>query len=263
MNYGKMIDGSKKKRYPVADQFWILVERDFKLKYNSTALGFLWSVLVPVCQGGVYFLVFSSVGRFGVENYLLYMLSGMFLWHFIANCCTSGRRCFVGNGSLIKKTCFPRSLLVWSRVMTEFIHLLLTIPILLLMMLYFGVCPGKSLLLLPVLLAAVFAFAAGLTMIVGVLNLYLRDLERILSVVIQMWFFASPIFYQLNNLRGGFSKYVHFNPAVPFLLEWRDMFYRPAICSGMLLKAVAVGMATLILGLALYRWRERDFAEKI
>lgn len=64
------------------DQIYVLVLRDFKLKYNSTALGFLWSLLVPILQSAVYYVVFSSIARFGIRNYLLYMLSGMFLWYF-------------------------------------------------------------------------------------------------------------------------------------------------------------------------------------
>ena len=117
------------------DQLAVLVSTDFKLKYNSTALGFLWSVLAPTAQAAVYFLVFSNVARFDIPDYFLYMISGMFFWHFFTSCLQISRKCFVTHGALIKKTNFNRSLLIVGMTMTEFLHLLLVIPILLLIML--------------------------------------------------------------------------------------------------------------------------------
>ncbi len=245
------------------EQLYVLVERNFKLKYKSTALGFCWSLLVPLAQAMVYFLVFSNVSRFDIRAYLLYMLSGIFLWHFFTAVMSSSRKCFVGDAALIKKTSFNRALLVVGMTITEFLHLLLTIPILILFMLYYGILPGWSLLNIFVILPAAFLFAMGFAFLIATMNLYLRDIERILSVIIHMWFFASPILYTPENVRGGFAKVIQFNPMLYFMTAWRNVFYQPKTGTEYLGIILAMGCAAAVAGYLVYRRCEPDFAEKM
>ena len=116
------------------DQIRVLVLKDFKLKYNSTALGFLWSLLVPALTSVVYYFVFGIMMRFNAENYLLYLMSGTFLWQFFSSVVMMNGAVLNANAGLLKKTNFNRELLVWGTFFTESIHFILTIPVLLIMM---------------------------------------------------------------------------------------------------------------------------------
>jgi lipopolysaccharide transport system permease protein len=245
------------------DQVFILVWRDFKLKYNSTALGFLWSFLVPGLQAVLYWAVFASVARFGIDNYLLYMISGMFMWHFFSSSVLISRKCFVGNSALIKKTSVNRALLVLSRILTEWLHLLLCIPLLLGIMYFYGVRPSWSLLTLPIVLLSIFFFTLGIAFIVATLNLYMRDLERILSVVVHALFFATPVFYKFGQARGHIGGFLEYNPVAYFILAWRDIFYVPAIHWNTLALISALSVLTTVVGYFVYKYREPDFAEKL
>ena len=123
------------------DQILVLVAKDFKLKYNSTALGFAWSLIVPIFTSLIYFFVFGVVMRWRAEHYLLYLVSGNFMWQFFANVVLANGRVLMGNSTLLKKTSFDRGLLIWGTFFTESIHFLLTIPVLVVIMLCYGVVP--------------------------------------------------------------------------------------------------------------------------
>ena len=245
------------------DQLAVLVSTDFKLKYNSTALGFLWSVLAPTAQAAVYFLVFSNVARFDIPDYFLYMISGMFFWHFFTSCLQISRKCFVTHGALIKKTNFNRSLLIVGMTMTEFLHLLLVIPILLLIMLGYSITPDAALLKLLIVLPAAFFFAMGFAYAIATINLYLRDMERILSIIIHMWFFASPVLNAPENVRGGFVNVIAWNPMLYFLEVWRGIFYRPDTGFEHMLTVVLLSVGAYWCGKLIYRLGEPGFAEQM
>ena len=248
----------------VFDQIYVLVLRDFKLKYNSTALGFLWSFLVPVLQSLVYYAVFNSVARFGIRNYLLYMLSGMFLWYFFSGAVTMSLHCFPGNATLLKKTAFDRSLLVFSRLLTELIHFLLIIPVMFLLMLVYKIVPGWSVLTMPIILLEFFFFTAGICYALATLNVFFRDLERIIGVLLQAWFFMSPIFYHLDNLHGKLRVLVMWcNPISCYMEGWRNIFYDPVWNWKLLAIGVVPALLSWLIGYGIFRHKCDKIAEQM
>ena len=111
------------------DQILVLVSKDFKLKYNSTALGFAWSLIVPIVTSLVYFFVFGIVMQWRAEHYALYLVSGNFMWQFFANVVLTNGRVLMSNSTLLKKTSFDRGLLIWGTFFTESLHFLLLAPV--------------------------------------------------------------------------------------------------------------------------------------
>ena len=243
------------------DQLMVMVDKDFKLKYNSTALGFLWSVITPVAQSLVYYFVFKVVMRFSTPNYLLYLLSGIFLWQFFCNCITMSGGVFLSNAGLMKKTSFNRLLLPFTTLIVESVHFLLTIPILVVIMLCNDIMPTWSLLTLPVVLFNLALFTFGLSLLYGAFNIYFRDLERIVSIILQMWMFLSPVFIPLDNVPEKYRFLFLSNPMTSLLASWRSMFYAPAWDWKSLLISFGVGVVMLLIGLFAYRKREPGFAE--
>lgn len=166
------------------DQISVLIAKDFKLKYNATALGFAWSLIVPFFTSLIYFFVFGVMMRWNAKNYLLYVVSGNFMWQFFANVVMMNGRVLMSNSALLKKTSFDRRLLIWGTFFTESIHFLLTIPVLIGVMWFSGVVPHWT---LPINLVATLLFTLLLSIGVGyayaAINLYFRDLERIMDVL--------------------------------------------------------------------------------
>ena len=247
------------------DQIRVLVLKDFKLKYNSTALGFLWSLLVPALTSVVYYFVFGIMMRFSAENYLLYLMSGTFLWQFFASVVMVNGGILTANAGLLKKTNFNRELLVWGTFFTESIHFLLTVFVLLVMMLCYRVCPHFSAPLnFVVTFLSLMMFSIGLSYAYAAANLYFRDLERIMTIFMMIWMFVTPVFIPVSAVASSAPQYLwvyDINPMARIINLWRDVFYQPAFHPGGYLPVLAIGAATLFVGRWIFRKMEPGFAE--
>ena len=245
------------------DQIRVLVAKDFKLKYNSTALGFLWSLLVPTLTSAVYYFVFGVMMRFSAENYLLYLMSGTFLWQFFSNVIIMSGASLMGNAGLLKKTNFNRELMVWGTFFTESAHFLFTVPVLVVMMLCCGVCPDL-LTLVPnavVVIVSLMFFSVGIGYAYAAINVYFRDLERIMGIVLMMWMFASPVFIPMSGVPEKWLWVYRVNPAAMILEIWRDIFYHPGWHPVVWMPLFGVSLAVLLLGRWIFRKLEPGFAE--
>lgn len=245
------------------DQIAVLIAKDFKLKYDSTVLGFLWSVIIPLLMSGVFFIVFGLMMRWGtVENYLLYLLCGTFLWQFFSNVVMQNGRIMMANAALLKKTAFDRRLLVWGTFFTEASHFILTLPVLVVFMLYFGVRPQISAFVnLALVIPSLALLSVGCGYIYAACNLYFRDLERIMTIVMMMWFYSSPIFIPIQRIPEKLLRYYYLNPMAGILSVWRDIFYRPALHSERFAYIFAVSLAVFLFGRWVFRRLEPRFAE--
>jgi len=244
MNIGilKGRTGLKRELVLRKDQIRVLVSKDFKLKYNSTALGFLWSLAVPLLTSAVYYVVFGILlgacrGPVGARGelakatpyFLLYLMSGTFIWQFFANVVTMNGLVLQGNGGLLKKTSFDRELLIWGTFYTESIHFVLTVPILFIIMLANGIMPDWLTLIpnLVICLVSLTLFAMGLSYAYAACNIFFRDLERIMNIIMMLWMFISPVFISVSIVPPELLWIYNLNPMALILQCWRDIFWSP------------------------------------
>jgi len=245
------------------DQIMVLIAKDFKLKYNSTALGFLWSLLVPAFTSIVYYFVFGIMMRFDAPNYLLYLMSGTFLWQFFSNVVIMDGGVLMANQGLLKKTSFDRELLIRGTFYTESIHFLLTILVLFGLMAFYRQMPDVLTIVpnLIVCMASLFLFATGMGYAYAACNLYFRDLERIMNILLMMWMFCSPVFIPVQTFPDKYKWVLDYNPMAMILQIWRDIFYMPDFHPELYLTLLISSIAVFILGRAVFRKMEPGFAE--
>lgn len=245
------------------DQIAVLVAKDFKLKYDSTWLGFIWSMLIPLLMSAVYYVVFGVMMRWGsVENYLLYLVSGNFLWGFFASVVNQNGTVLLRNAALLKKTSFDRSLLVWATFFTEGAHFLLTIPVLIGIMACFGVRPNGW--MIPnVLLALVpmMMLSVGMGYLYAAINIVFRDLEKIFQIVMMMWLYCSPVFIPISRVPEKFLSYYELNPMCQILMLWRDAFWCPDFHPERLVVLLPTCVIVFLFGRWVFRRVEPRFAE--
>lgn len=245
------------------DQIMVLVIRDFKRKYNSTYLGFFWSLLVPIFTSLVYCVVFQVLIRWSTEHYILYLMSGNFLWHFFNNVITMNGRVLINSAPLLKKTCFDRKFLIYGTFVAEFIHFLLTIPILFGMMCFFKITPQWSTLFINLL--SVFVFTSllcfGVSFLYAAANLYFRDLERVIGVIMMSWMFMSPIFIPMSHIPEKYQIIYQLNPMAGIMCIWRDIFYCPGFHPESFLYLFAVCFVVFLIGYGVFQKCEPGFAE--
>lgn len=255
--------------YRARDLIITLVAKEFKVRYKSTALGYVWSILHPLLFALVFFFVFKIIMRLGMEYYSLFLIAGLFPWHWFQNSLTMSNHSFVGNASLIKKIRFPRSLLVLSGVLNDLLHFMLALPVIVAFMMYYTLTseqynfyPSLSWLwLIPLMIGVQFLFTQGMSLAVATSNLFFRDLERLIEVLMMAWFYFTPILYPLDMIPPGYRWTTYVNPMANIILSWRDVFLDGTVSPTRVLVALAYGIVAFLVGYGLYRRFQWRFAE--
>lgn len=180
-----------------------LVLRELRARYRGSFLGFLWSFLNPLLLMLVYVLVFAVYLRVPMEHYAIFLFTGLLPWLWFSSSLGHATGVIVGSGALVKRILFPAEVLPLVSVLSNLVNFLLSLPLLFLFLLAFGVRPGPMLAFLPLLLTLQLLLTVGLALPLAALNVYLRDVEQILSNVLVLLFFLSPILYPVSTVPGS------------------------------------------------------------
>jgi lipopolysaccharide transport system permease protein len=245
------------------DLLRVLVGKELQVRYKGSVLGYLWSVLHPLAFAAVFFVVFQHVVRMEVEHYAVVLITALFPWQWLQNSVTSSPMWFVENASLIKKVRFPRWTLVLAGALTDLTHFLFAVPVILFFLLLEGFPPRIGWLLLPLLVVVQLLVAFGIALMVASANLFLRDLERLIGVIVLLWFYATPILYPIELVPEAWRVAVMANPAGALVICWRGLFLKGAVPPGTLAVAAAWGVLLVAAGSAFYRSVQWRFAEVV
>jgi len=178
-----------------------LVIRDLKVRYKNSLLGFLWSLLNPLLLMMVFTVVFTvMLPNANIPRYPVFMLCALLPWNFFTSSLTGGVHSITQNGHLIKKVYFPREVLPISVVFSNLTNMLLALPVLFVLVWVSGGQFYVHLLYLPLVIAVQVCFTIGVCLILATLNVFYRDTGVIMDVVIQAWFFLTPVFYPVDLL---------------------------------------------------------------
>ena len=259
-----------------------LTARELKGKYKGSILGWGWSLLNPLATMVIYSFVFSfvlrvpvTVGeRTGIKVFALWLLCGLLVWNLITNGMSGGIASLTNNANLIKKVWFPRESLVLSTVFALIITLCIELGVLCVALAFYG---NVVLLWLPiviVLIAALTMFVTGLALALSVANVYFRDLQYLISIGLQIWFYATPIIYPAQLVRDhtvgyhvlGVSVWTLYqlNPAYAFVESFRDCLYDERVPSaGRLAYVAAWSVGTLLVGYWVFKRYEGRLAEEL
>jgi lipopolysaccharide transport system permease protein len=173
-----------------------LVMRDLKLRYKSSVIGFLWSLMNPLLLMVIFTIVFTVlISNTNIVHFPVFVLTALFSWNFFSTALMSGINSIVDNGHLIKKVYFPPEILTISTVLANCINFMLAIPVLLVFAALFKIPFTISLLYIPVIIILQVAFTLGVAFFLATLQVFFRDTSHIMEVLIQAWFMLTPIFY--------------------------------------------------------------------
>lgn len=177
-----------------------LVITDFKLRYQGSVLGYLWSLLKPLLLFLILYLVFVRFLRFGsdVEHFPVYLLLGMVLWGFFTEATMQGMHSIIGRGDMIRKINFPKYIIVISSTISALINLLLNLVVVLIFVVLNGVDVKSTVLLLPLNILELYILALAIAFFLSALMVKYRDISYIWEVLLQGAFYATPIIYTLT-----------------------------------------------------------------
>ena len=185
---------------------WILlrelVKTDFKLRYQGSMLGMAWSVLKPLMLFAVMYVVFVRFLRFGagIPHFAVSLLLAQTLWAFFQEATSQGMQAIVGRGDLLRKLRFPKYIVVVSSTVSALINLVISLFVVLIFMIVNGVEFRPIILLFPLVVVELYIFALGIAFLLSTMFVRFRDIGHIWDVIMQAWFYATPIIYPLTQL---------------------------------------------------------------
>ena len=238
------------------------VRREFQLKYRGSMLGIAWTVLQPLAMIIVYTVIFSEVMKAklpGVEGsfaYSIHLCAGLLTWGLFAEIVQRGQSVFLDNANLLKKINFPRLTLPLIVVSSALLNFAIIFGLFLLFLLISGNLPGISIVAIIPLLVVQVLFAVGLGVALGVLNVFFRDVGQLSGVLMQFWFWATPVVYPVSILPDWAQTWMQFNPMYHLIKGYQDIFVVHQWPEWKSL-AVVTGLSVLLAVFALHLFRKR------
>lgn len=241
-----------------------LVFRDLRLRYKRSALGILWSLFNPLLQLLVFGFVFSLVLPLNIPHFTLFLFIGLLAWNWFQSSLLEATGAIVDNRDLIRRPGFSSVILPVVPVLTNFIHFLLALPILLVALWWNAIPLNPWIVALPFVLTGQFVVTLSLSYVVAALNVEFRDVRYLLSIILLLGFYLVPIIYDTSSIPLAYQPFYRLNPLVTLIESYRNLLlYGTRAPVGALLLVIAGGLVMLWLGVHLFQRMSVHFAEEL
>jgi ABC-type polysaccharide/polyol phosphate export permease len=251
-----------------------LVVRDLKVRYKNSILGVIWSLLNPLLMMIVFTAVFTVMRGQAIENFPVFVLVGLLPWQFFSNSVSMATASIVGNAHLINKVYFPKEVLVISSVLSNLVNFLIALLVLIPILIFFGISITPWILLLPLMIFIQFIFILGIAFIVATANVFYRDVQMIMEVVLLAGFFLTPVFYSLDILPRSYMLFgididvwrltYWLNPMASIIANYRVIIFDGASPAFDFLSRILITtILFLLFGLAIFYRYQARFSEEV
>jgi len=203
---------------------FFFVWRDVKVRYKQTVLGAAWAIIQPLITTFAFTILFGRFGGMAKQvpgPYALYVFVGMLPWTFFSNAVGAASNSLIGSSHLISKVYFPRIIVPVAAIAVGLADFAVSFAVMLLMMAFYGVPPTWSILLLPLFLLGTIVAAAGAGVLFAALIVTYRDVRYIMSFVMQLWLFATPVLYNLEIIPQKWHTLYALNPMAGMIAGFR------------------------------------------
>jgi len=248
------------------DLLWILVNRDIKLLYKQTALGFGWVALQPLIGANILALIFGRFAKLPSDGapYLLFVFCGLTAWTYFSNSMQRASNSLIRNSQLVSKVYFPRMLIPLATMFAVLVDFAVMIVMLFIFMVFYRVPATFRLLAIPGLLFLMMLAATGVALWFSAVSVKYRDTSYALPFFAQIWMYASPVVYPTSMVPAQWQSLFALNPAVGFVEGFRwAVLGHSALNLNILLLTIAMSLFLLFSGAFFFRRVERGFADII
>jgi ABC-2 type transport system permease protein len=218
----------------------------------------------------VYSFVFSMVLRQGIKEFAIFLLCGLLPFNFFSNSVNYSANSIISNSNLVKKIYFPKEIIPLSVMLSNLVNFLLELVILFIVLSIFKYKFYVHLYWLPLVIIVQLFFVSGFSLLVSSLNVLFRDLQHLISILMMVWFFGTPIIYPLSIVPEKFSFWLQLNPMAVFSAIYRDMFYYVKYPEGFYIPplriifiCIGISLAFFLLGYFVFKKIEPRFAEEV
>lgn len=244
---------------------WLLTTRDLKVRYSTSALGYLWSILDPLVMSGIYWFVFTQVFSRGVgaEPYIVFLLCGLLPWMWFTGAASDSTRAFISEAKLVRSTKIPRTIWVFRLIASKGFEFVASIPVLAVFAVVTAAAVTPLALLWPLAFVLQAILLMGIGLIIAPLVVFFRDLERAVKLVLRFLFYASPIVYASTDLPPEFHFWAAFNPLSGIFGLYRAAFFPEQLDWFYVGVSAAMSLALLGVGLVVFRRSIRAVLKEI
>lgn len=218
----------------------------------------------PLALGAVLFVALKQFIRIDVDDYHLVLLTALFPWVWFQGSAFLATSSIANNGALIKMVRFPRFVLPFSTILNNGLHFLITIPVLIILLAISGRYPSVTWLIgVPYLIIVQLAMLMGIILLLASIDVFFRDLEHLIEVVLTLMFYTTPILYPLDLVPERWHPILLINPLTSLIEAWRDLFMNNTLTGVDLWPALVFSLGALVLGGAVFRQLEPGFADAL
>lgn len=240
------------------------VKKDIRGKYKGSFLGVLWSFINPLLSVLVYAIVFPYIMRIKIENYLIYLITGIIPWTFFTTSINMGMISVLSNADIIKKVYFPRIILPLSTVTSCLVNFLISCLIILLFCFGSGLGVSIHLIWLPIIALIQYIMLLGFTFILSAIEIYMRDIEHIVNFILSMAFYVTPILYTPDIFPNRLSWVLTINPMAYLVNAYRSIFFYQQIPNINELLIVSIfSFVIFMIGYFIFEKLQKGFAEEV
>ena len=221
-----MLKERLKKIYLYRHSLWDMAIKQLKAKYAGSILGISWAIINPLLIMLAITFVFTVIFKTEINNFALFVLSGIFPWMFFSNALSEASFSILNQHNILHQFNLPREILPLTSILANFLNFLIGWLIIYPLFLFFNPKIISLLPLLIVLLLLNFFFVCGLGLILSVLNVIFRDIGHLLSILLMFWFWITPIFYSVDMIPVRFRWVCNFNPMTSYVVYYRDVIFK-------------------------------------
>jgi len=245
---------------------YFFVWRDIKVRYKQTVLGALWAIIQPVATTLIFTVFFGRLGGLSKQvqgSYSLFVYVGLSLWTFYANAVSVAANSLVGSSHLISKVYFPRLLVPMAAIVSGLVDFAIAFAFLLVLMVFYQVPPSPLVLAMPIFVVGTIAVAAGAGILFSALVVSYRDFRYVITFVIQLWLFATPVLYTIDSIPQNWRLLYGLNPMVGMIAGFRAAVLGGPWPSDLIATACVTTAILLFVSLRYFTAVERRFADVI
>lgn len=244
---------------------WVLSARDLRVRYATSWLGYLWSVLDPLVMSLIYWFVFTQIFHrsVGSDPYIVFLIAALLPWVWFNACVSDFTRAFQRDAKLVRSTAMPRTIWIGRIVLSKGIEFLFALPVLVVFVVFSGAEVTWGVLWFPVAIIVQAILLTGLGLILAPLCVLFEDLERTTKLVLRALFYATPIIYSATDLPAGFGWLPLANPLDGIFSMYRSAFFAEQWNTASVVASVVWSIGLLIVGIFVFRGLERDVLKEL
>lgn len=253
-----------------AYRYFILssVQTNFKARFIRSKLGGLWMILHPLAQVLIYALILSNVLKAklpGIDSqyaYAIYLMAGMVGWTLFAEIVDASLNVFITNANLLKKMAFPKLTLPLIVIGNSLVNFLLLLIAMFVVFTFLGHVAFSAILWLPLLILITLGLAVGIGLTLGILNVFMRDIGQVMTIVLQFWFWLTPVVYTLSIVPKEYHSLFFINPMAGIIEGYHNILaYNKAPDLSLLLYPTIVAVVALVAALFLFKKANEDMTD--